>query len=192
MITVTPQITRKARSTKTKRGFSCIALDSPKDAKNVGSVLRAAGCYGVSMVVVSNARYKHSGTDTQKAWRHLPLIQTNKLDIAIPRGCVCVAVELVEGARPLPSYVHPERAFYIFGGEDRTLSPEVLAMCRDVVSIPTQFCMNLAATVNVVLYDRMAKEAPKAPSVGRGNAANSLTGASFPTIFLETYGEHHL
>ena len=29
--------------------------------------------------------------------------------------------------------------------------------CRDVVYIPTDKCMNLAATVNVVLYDRLAK-----------------------------------
>jgi tRNA(Leu) C34 or U34 (ribose-2'-O)-methylase TrmL len=26
-----------------------------------------------------------------------------------------------------------------------------------VIYIPTRYCMNLAATVNVVLYDRMAK-----------------------------------
>lgn len=161
------------------RGFACIALDSPKDAKNVGAVLRAAGCYGASMVVVSNARYKHSGTDTQKAWRHIPLIQSSSLNIAVPKGCVCVAVEMVEGARPLPSYVHPERAFYIFGGEDKTLSPEVLSMCRDIISIPTQFCMNLAAAVNVVLYDRMAKETLKAPSVSRTLTRSSANGASF-------------
>lgn len=30
---------------------------------------------------------------------------------------------------------------------------------RDVVYVPTNGCMNLAATVNVVLYDRAAKQA---------------------------------
>ena len=36
---------------------------------------------------------------------------------------------------------------------------EVLAWCRDVVYVPTRYCMNLAATVNVVLYDRASKQA---------------------------------
>ncbi len=53
--------------------------------------------------------------------------------------------------------VHPVRAFYIFGGEDATLGGRVLSWCRDVIYIPTAYCMNLAATVNVVLYDRMTK-----------------------------------
>ena len=58
----------------------------------------------------------------------------------------------------LPEYQHPERAFYIFGAEDATLGARVLDRCRDRVFVPTVRCMNLAATVNVVLYDRMAKQ----------------------------------
>ena len=73
-------------------------------------------------------------------------------------GCIPVAVELVEGARPLPEYTHPDRALYIFGPEDGSLQQEILDWCgAEVVYIPTQGCMNLAATVNVVLYDRLAK-----------------------------------
>ena len=33
----------------------------------------------------------------------------------------------------------------------------MLSWCRDVVYIPTNGCMNLAACVNVVLYDRLSK-----------------------------------
>ena len=64
----------------------------------------------------------------------------------------------VEGATSLVDYIHPERAFYIFGAEDATLGERVLSRCRDVIYVPTSGCMNLAATVNVVLYDRMAKQ----------------------------------
>lgn len=144
-----------------KRGYFVVALDEPKDAKNIGGILRAAGCYGAAMVVVSKARYSTSAEDTQKTHRHLPLIQVNDLALVIPKDCVGVAVEMVDNAFPLPSYVHPERAFYIFGGEDRTLSDETLKLCRDKVFIPTRHCMNLAACVNVVLYDRLAKSKPK-------------------------------
>ncbi|MFH7439550.1 TrmH family RNA methyltransferase, partial [Pseudomonas syringae pv. tagetis] len=52
---------------------------------------------------------------------------------------------------------HPDRALYIFGPEDGSLDQEIPDWCEDVVYIPTEGCMNLAATVNVVLYHRMAK-----------------------------------
>lgn len=141
-----------------ERGFSAIGLHSPKSAINVGSALRAAGCYGVSLVIATGIRYRRAPTDTQAAYRHMPLIQCTDLHAAIPFDCVPVAIELADGALPLPDYVHPERAFYVFGPEDGTLGAPTLSWCRDVVYVPTNYCMNLAATVNVVLYDRMAKQ----------------------------------
>jgi tRNA(Leu) C34 or U34 (ribose-2'-O)-methylase TrmL len=66
-------------------------------------------------------------------------------------------VDLIEGATSLPDYIHPERAFYIFGPEDGTLDPARYGAVKDVVYVPTQGCMNLAASVNVILYDRLAK-----------------------------------
>jgi tRNA(Leu) C34 or U34 (ribose-2'-O)-methylase TrmL len=77
----------------------------------------------------------------------------------IPYDCVPVAVDLVDGAHSLPNYRHPERAFYVFGPEDGTLGKAVIDRCRDKIMVPTRFCMNLAATVNVILYDRLAKGA---------------------------------
>lgn len=141
------------------RGYACIGLDNPKTPSNVGSVLRAAHVYGAGLIVVSGHRFKRSGTDTTKAWRHIPLIQAEDVFDAIPYGCVPVAVDLIDGACPLPRYVHPERAFYIFGAEDATLGKRITDRCRDTIMVPTKFCMNLAATANVILYDRMTKRA---------------------------------
>ena len=66
-------------------------------------------------------------------------------------------VDLIPGATPLPDFVHPARAFYIFGPEDGTLDPALFAGVKRVVYVPTTGCMNLAASVNVILYDRLAK-----------------------------------
>lgn len=140
-----------------ERGYAAIGLHMPKDPTNVGSVLRAAGCYEVSMVAITGQRYFRSKTDTQKAWKHIPTIHTDDLTSIIPLGCVPVAVEFIQSARPLPTYNHPERAFYIFGPEDGSVPTDLISRCRDVVYVPTEFCMNLAATVNVLLYDRMVK-----------------------------------
>lgn len=143
------------------RGYAAIGLCDPKSGENVGGVMRACGVYGAALVVIAGKRYgklRTFPTDTMKAWRHVPVIEAADVLDAVPFGCVPVAIEIVDGARSLPAYKHPERAFYIFGPEDGSVPMSVLARCRDVVSIPTRHCMNLAATANVVLYDRTAKE----------------------------------
>ncbi len=137
-----------------------IGLSNPKSATNVASVLRAAGCYGASSVFYTGERYRRAkdfNADTKAMHKLIPTIGVDMLSAMVPAGAVAVAVELVEGAVPLPEFVHPTNAFYVFGPEDGSLSNCDLAWCEQVVYIPTRGCMNLAATVNVVLYDRMAK-----------------------------------
>lgn len=147
---------------KDVRGFAAIGLDNPKFDANFGGVMRAAGCYGAAMVAISGGRMRHVATDTGKMWRSVQVIETEDLHSVIPFDCVTVAVDLIPGARSLVGYAHPERAFYIFGAEDETLGESVVSWCRDVVYVPSRFCMNLAATANVILYDRMAKMGGKA------------------------------
>lgn len=145
------------------RGYAAIGLHHPKTAVNVGSALRAAGCYGAALVATSGLRYKRAPTDTMCIYRHLPLIQCDNLHDVIPFDCVPVAVEIIPGAVSLKDYKHPERAFYVFGPEDGSIGCEILSWCRDVVYVPTIGCMNLSATVNVVLYDRTSKQAEHRP-----------------------------
>ena len=142
------------------RGYSVIALDNPKSIPNLGGAMRAAQCYGVGLILVGGprmCRIHKIATDTMKAYRHIPTMLVDDVMEHIPHDCVPVAVDLVEGARDLRTYTHPERAFYIFGPEDGTLGKRVLEKCRDKVMVPTNGCMNLAACVNVVLYDRLQK-----------------------------------
>lgn len=146
------------------RGYAAIGLDNPKNGINVGSALRAAGVYGATFVAASGGRLGNypGRTDTMKHHKHLPLLRPADVFDLLPYDCVPVAVELIDGATPLHEYQHPERAYYIFGGEDATLGHRILSRCRDVVYVPTNGCMNLAATINVVLYDRQAKALAKA------------------------------
>jgi tRNA(Leu) C34 or U34 (ribose-2'-O)-methylase TrmL len=141
------------------RGFAAIGLFMPKSDVNVGGACRAADCYGASMVVVQGHRYWSMATDTTKMHRHIPLINTSG-DVFdhMPYDCVPVGIELCDNAESLVTFKHPERAFYIFGPEDGSLGKRVLDRCKHRVMVPTNTCMNLAATVNVVLYDRLAKQ----------------------------------
>ena len=145
------------------KGYSIIGLDNPKNRLNVGSVLRAAHCYNSTMIAISgsrvdNYRLKSIPTDTPKAIRRIPVLLCDELRDVIPYDCQCVAVDLIEGATSLKDFSHPDRAFYIFGAEDSTLGKMTLEYCQHKVFIPTNYCMNLAATVNVVLYDRLSKQ----------------------------------
>ncbi|WP_298441933.1 RNA methyltransferase [uncultured Ferrimonas sp.] len=137
-----------------------IGLTNPKSPTNVGAVMRASGCYGVDEVRYTGARYERAAkfhTDTHSASSAIPLTAVADLRENLPAGTKVVCIELVEGAVPLPQFVHPEQAIYLFGPEDGSLSQEVVSAADGVVYVPTNGCMNLAATVNVLLYDRMAK-----------------------------------
>lgn len=140
------------------RGYAAIGLVRPKDANNVGSVLRAAFCYGAAMVAIQGDRSPvRAATDTPCAWRHMPVLRGDNLRDFIPYDAVPIGVDLVDDAVPLPAFQHPQRAFYVFGPEDGTLGRATLDWCKHRIMVPTRGCMNLAATVNVVLYDRLAK-----------------------------------
>jgi len=139
------------------RGYTCVGLDNPKTGINLGSVMRAAGLFGVTFVAASGRRCRVDRTDPMKAHRHVPLIYCDDVTAVVPYDCVPIAVEIADGAKPLPEFTHPERAYYIFGGEDATLGERIISRCACVLWIPTPRCLNLAAAVNVVLYDRLAK-----------------------------------
>lgn len=137
-----------------------IGLVNPKSATNVAVILRAAGCYGVSSVFYTGERFaraKQYNQDTKGMRHKIPTVKVDSLLAAMPVGATSVAVELAENATPLPEFSHPENAYYIFGPEDASIPREIVDACAHTVYIPTFTSMNLAATANVLLYDRLAK-----------------------------------
>jgi len=141
-----------------------IGLINPKSPQNVGSVMRAAGNFRVNSVVYTGKRYPRALMrnpdlpDMHRKVSHgISLTEINCVIGDAPADLKIVCIEFAEGAIPITEYQHPQNAFYIFGPEDGTISQSVIDRADDVVYVPTVGCMNLAATVNVVLYDRMAK-----------------------------------
>lgn len=157
-----------------------IGLINPKSPTNVGAILRASGCFGASSISYSGNRLNRAlpfNTDTQNNAGNIPLIHKSSVLDELPEDTKIVCVELVEGAIPLPSFVHPLNALYLFGPEDGSVSQAIIDKADDVVYIPTVGCLNLAATVNVVLYDRLAKsdiEANDALIIDSRDANNRL------------------
>lgn len=141
-----------------------IGLINPKSPINVGSVIRAGGNYRVERVFYTGRRFSQAAKFNRelvnvgrKVGREIPLVGVNCLMESVPDGADIVCVEFAENAIPLPRYQHPSNAFYVFGPEDGSISQELINRANAVVYVPTIGCMNLAATVNVLLYDRLAK-----------------------------------
>ena len=149
------------RSTLTQRGFACIGLDRPTDGVNVGHALIAALGFSARMVILgekdSSINVRKLSTDPGRAYRHVPIIEVQDIFDAMPNDCTPVAVEITTNAKDLTTFAHPERACYIFGPENGSIKPEILEECRYTVKIPTTMSLNLGMTVNIVMYDRLAK-----------------------------------
>ncbi|MCP3849809.1 MAG: RNA methyltransferase [Gammaproteobacteria bacterium] len=141
----------------------CVGLSNPKSPDNVNSVRRAAGNFQVNSIFYTGTRYPRAvrlnpaTTDRSRdISRDIPVTEVaNLLDIADNLKVICI--EFAEDAIALPDFQHPDNALYVFGPEDGTLTQEIIDKADAVVYVPTQGCMNLAATVNVVLYDRLSK-----------------------------------
>ncbi len=125
--------------------------------------MRAAGCYQASAVRYTGERFSRAvkyQTDTKNVHTTIPLSQVTDLLGDLPGNMQVVCVELAEGAKALPQFEHPRHALYVFGPEDGSLPQSVIDAADHVVFVPTVGCMNLAASVNVVLYDRLCKSSP--------------------------------
>lgn len=141
-----------------------LGLFNPKSPTNVGAVMRSAGCFNADSVYYTGARYRRAAqfhnqhfTDTKKAELRIPLTGVDDLLTQVKPDVRVVCIELVEGAVSLHQFEHPNKGFYIFGPEDGTLPQSIVDKADDVVYVPTTGCLNLAATVNIVLYDRCSK-----------------------------------
>jgi tRNA(Leu) C34 or U34 (ribose-2'-O)-methylase TrmL len=122
--------------------------------------MRAAGCYQADKIYYTGKRYEHAAkfnTDTKNVKDKIPLIAVDDITEAVFENIKIGCVDLVEGSIPLPHFEHPKNALYVFGPEDGSIPQNIINQADAVVYIPTVGCMNLAATVNVLLYDRMVK-----------------------------------
>jgi tRNA(Leu) C34 or U34 (ribose-2'-O)-methylase TrmL len=153
---------------KAKEGLTpAVALVNPKYPRNVGAALRACSCFGVKQLWFSGNRVsmepQAKGKDRlpreerMKGYKDVDMRNFDYFFEQFDRDVTPVAVELRQNAELLPQFVHPEKALYVFGPEDGSIDQVLLRHCHRFVVIPTAHCVNLAAAVYLVLYDRMQK-----------------------------------
>ena len=141
-----------------------IGIENYQKDVNVGSLLRSAYCFGASMVFTIGRRYKHQSPDTTKTSRHIPLMCFESWDDYLKnpvRQWMHIAIENVNNAGLIRSFVHPKSAVYVLGSEGNGLSGRALDICKYVVEIPTAQCLNVATTGAIIMFDRNNKMSEK-------------------------------
>jgi tRNA G18 (ribose-2'-O)-methylase SpoU len=140
------------------RGYFAIGVEGISKPVNLGNLLRSAHAFGTSFVFTIGAdpHALEMRSDTSRAESHVPLYHWPSLaDLALPRGCSLVGVEILDEAADLPSFPHPLQAAYVLGPERGALTPELAARCRHLVRIPSAFSLNVATAGAIVMYDRL-------------------------------------
>jgi len=141
-----------------------IVLIDPRFPHNIGAAVRAASCFGAGRVIWSGTRAKDlidaakriPREERMKGYREVEVKWSNRpLDGTKPAETVCV--EILPGTVPLPYFMHPLNATYVFGPEDGSVPKGIRELCGHFIQIPSYHCLNLAACVYIVLYDRMLR-----------------------------------
>ena len=141
------------------RGYFAIGAEQISKPMNLGNLIRSAHAFGASFFFTIAPVFAASEvrlSDTSDAAKHLPLYNYDRVgDLALPRGCALIGVELSDDAVELPSFHHPAAAAYLFGPERGELSPEAQARCERLIKIPTKFSLNVGIAGAIVMYDRL-------------------------------------
>ena len=143
-----------------------VVLCNPKYSHNLGAAVRACSNFNAKAVLFTGERMY----DDMKGYKRVPREERMKgyNDIVIynddypldrfEKGVTPVAIERRQNSENLVDFIHPENAVYVFGPEDGSVHKSLLSLCHRFVVIPSNYCLNLSAAVNVVLYDRIMKE----------------------------------
>lgn len=150
---------------------AAVLLIDPKYPHNVGAAIRACSIFGADKLRWTGDRVPDPRTEEGTHVGRLPREErmklydrvswnrssVNEIDRFASYGYTPVCVEVLDEAESLVDFIHPDDALYVFGPEDGSIERGVKTACHRFVTIPSASCLNLAAAINVVLYDRLAK-----------------------------------
>lgn len=146
------------------RGYFAIGIEGVSKPGNIGNLLRTAHGFGAAFVFTLRPQLKpeqKSGirpgdVDTSKTDASVPYFEYDSVaEMALPKGCQLIGVEITDDATELPSFRHPLQAAYILGSERLSLSELVIGACDHMIKIPTKFSLNVATAGAIVMYDRL-------------------------------------
>lgn len=147
-----------------KLDSSAILLENPKYIANLGMIKRLASCYDIKYLFYTGTRIDLTKEDRiprelrMKEYNDVELIHLSKpFDFFQKTNLIPIAVELRDNSQSLQDFNHPEKAVYIFGPEDGSVSQGFCSFSHQFVKIPTKHCLNLATAISAVMWDKQLK-----------------------------------
>lgn len=140
-----------------------ILLDGVTDTRNFGAVARTAECVGADTIVIPRRNSVAITADAEKAsagaLMHLPVCRVDSIADAVryllDAGVMVVAAsEKADCDYTEPDYTGP--VAIVMGAEDVGISPQVLKLCSQHVSIPilgTIGSLNVSVAAGVMAYE---------------------------------------
>lgn len=132
---------------------------------NLSSCIRSANSFNIDHVVMAGRRnYDRRGAVGAQNYtdvRHQECLIGTLLDYAL-QGYKIVALEYDEDypMTEITDYQWSPKTLMVCGEEGRSIAPEILAVCDDIVYIPmmgTVRSLNLASAVSIAMYDYHSK-----------------------------------
>jgi tRNA G18 (ribose-2'-O)-methylase SpoU len=144
-----------------------IAIENWQHDFNIGSIVRTANAFNVSMVhIIGRKQWNRRGamvTDRYLTIRHHASVGEFVTDTR-DRHKVIVAVDNVSGATNLSNTTLPLNSVLVFGGEGPGLSEEILDRSEQVIQIE-QFgstrSVNVGVAAGIVMYSWMSQHTLK-------------------------------
>jgi len=152
----------------TKRHSFHVAIENWQHDLNIGSIVRSANAFLADTVhIVGRKRWNRRGamvTDRYQRVMHHPTID-DLVSYAREHALPIVAIDNVEGSKPLETTPFPRECIILFGQEGPGLSAEALAAADLAVEI-TQFgstrSLNASAAAAIVMHQWVMTHQPLA------------------------------
>jgi len=135
-----------------------VAIQNWQHDFNIGSIVRTANAFNVDRVhIVGNRRWNRRGAMVTDRYLHV-VHQPDELSLAAycaAEDIVLVGVDNLPGSVPLETTALPQACCLVFGSEGPGLTDEMVAGCRQLVSI-TQYgstrSLNAGAAAAIAIY----------------------------------------
>ncbi|MBW9210312.1 rRNA methyltransferase [Mumia sp. zg.B21] len=142
----------------TRRHPFHVVVENWQHDHNIGSIVRTANAFGAAEVhVVGRRRWNRRGamvTDRYQHVRHHPDVD-DLVAWSQGAGVPLIAIDNVEGSRPIERALLPRECALVFGQEGPGLSPDLLAAAEAVLAI-SQFgstrSINVGAAAAVAMH----------------------------------------
>jgi tRNA(Leu) C34 or U34 (ribose-2'-O)-methylase TrmL len=158
-----------------------IILDNIRSAFNTGAIFRTAECLGVEKIVLcgytatpdqQKTKKTAMGTDEYLHWEYCNRSLDAILDFQ-KKGIKVIAMETVETAPDIFSYVFTEPCALLFGNERHGLEKNLLQQCDEILKVPVfgrKNSLNVGISMAIVGYEirrQWSAHKPKSSSLKR-------------------------